>query len=134
MEKNRSRIKLDRRAFITKRENIHSIYDIAAKALGKGSFADVHLCVNKVTKEARAVKIIYKHKMTSVDSFLQEIEALKQLVHHLTINHRTIQTSFVSLNGTKMQPECISSWSIVRGVSYSRRSYQSATLQREMQQ
>ena len=85
MEKERSRIKLDRKAFIKKKENIQSLYDIAAKALGKGSFADVHLCVHKTTKETRAVKIINKHKMASVDSFLREVDVLKLLVRLKTM-------------------------------------------------
>ncbi len=77
-------ILLKRKAFIRKADNIRDFYDVVPKAMASGSYGAVHLCTQKITKERRAVKIIPKYKMASVENFLNEIE-LMRLVDHPNI-------------------------------------------------
>jgi len=74
-------IKLERKAFIRKSDDIKSSYSVEKKPLATGSYGAVHLCTHKLTKEQRAVKVIPKFKMTNVESFLNEVEVMKLLVH-----------------------------------------------------
>ncbi|MDR3549322.1 MAG: protein kinase [Candidatus Pacebacteria bacterium] len=74
-------ILLKRKAFIRKAENINDFYDVAPKALAAGSYGSVHICVHKITKEKRAVKVVPKYKMANIDSFLNEIELMRLLDH-----------------------------------------------------
>jgi len=81
MEKSASKLKLDRKMFIRKRDKFLDYYQINPKPIGKGAYGQVYLCVNRITKEIRAVKIVFKHTMENVDNFLNEIECLKNLVN-----------------------------------------------------
>jgi len=74
-------VKLERKAFIRKSENIKDFYDVVPKPLASGSYGAVHLCTHKLTKEKRAVKIVPKYKIASVDNFLNEIELLRMVDH-----------------------------------------------------
>ena len=62
----------------TNYSNILNLYTITEK-LGSGSFSDVKLGINKVTKQKVAVKIMNKHKMNSsrLESARTEIEIMK---------------------------------------------------------
>jgi len=77
-------ILLKRKDFIRKSENIKDFYDLAPKPLASGSYGAVHIGTQKLTKEKRAVKIIPKYKMASVDVFINEID-LMRLVDHPNI-------------------------------------------------
>ena len=74
-------IKLERKAFIRKSENIKDFYDINTKPLASGSYGAVHLCLQKETKTKRAVKIIPKYKISNVENFLNEIDLLRLVDH-----------------------------------------------------
>jgi hypothetical protein len=78
--KKEAEIKLERKAFLSKKENISLFYDVASKALASGSYGELRVCAEKSTKEKRAVKIVPKHKITNVDSFLSEIEIMRMVV------------------------------------------------------
>ena len=80
MEKKSSMIKLDRKNFIRKLDNIYNHYEIIPKAIGKGTYGEIYKCFHRITKEPRAVKVISKLKMQNVEGFLQEVEYLRQLV------------------------------------------------------
>lgn len=80
MEKLHGRIKLDRKTFIKKMENIQQHYEISTKPIGKGSYGYVHSCKHKITGEIRAVKAVNKIQMKSVEGFLNEIDCLRLLV------------------------------------------------------
>ncbi len=73
-------LKLERKDFIRKLDNIKDFYAITPKPLATGSYGVVHLCEQKVTKIKRAVKIIPKYKMASVENFLNEIELMRMVV------------------------------------------------------
>jgi hypothetical protein len=77
-------IKLERKQFIRKSANIEETYNVNKKPLANGSYGAVHICNHKLTKEARAVKIIPKFKMTNVESFLNEVDIMKNLVNTFT--------------------------------------------------
>ena len=74
------KIKLDRKSFIRKSDNINNSYDVDKKPLASGSYGAVHKCKHKITKEERAVKIIPKFKMDNLESFLSEVEMLRLVV------------------------------------------------------
>ena len=74
-------ILLKRKTFIRKSDSIKDSYDVVPKPLASGSYGAVHLCSQKITKDKRAVKIIPKYKMTSVDSFLNEVDLLRLVDH-----------------------------------------------------
>lgn len=74
-------IKLERKQFIKKSNNIDEAYIVTKKPLAAGSYGAVHLCSHKITKESRAVKIIPRFKITSVDSFTNEIDMMKLVDH-----------------------------------------------------
>lgn len=71
---------LSRKDFIRKLENIKDSYEVNSKPLATGSYGAVHLGVHKITKEKRAVKIIPKYKMASVENFLNEIDLMRLVV------------------------------------------------------
>ena len=73
-------VKIERKAFLRKHDLIRDSYDIAPKAFANGSFGEVRSCVHKLTHEKRAVKMIPKYKMSSVDNFLNEIELMRLVV------------------------------------------------------
>ena len=70
-----------RRSFITKSENIFSIYDFDDKPIGKGSFGLVKRAVHKMTKQVRAVKMILKSQIADITKFKVEIDILRTLDH-----------------------------------------------------
>ncbi len=80
MEKAHGKIKLDRKMFIRKMENVRHYYDISCKPIGKGSYGYVYCCKHKITGEVRALKAISKSRMKDIDGFLHEIDCLKLLV------------------------------------------------------
>jgi calcium-dependent protein kinase len=49
--------------------------------LGRGSFGVVSKCVHKDTKEERAVKVMSKKRMTSLEPVRAEIEVMEGLNH-----------------------------------------------------
>ena len=73
-------VKLDRKAFIRKSQNIDDSYDVTRKPFATGSYGAVHQCVHKITREKRVVKVIPKYKMADVAGFLNEIEILRMVV------------------------------------------------------
>ena len=77
-------VKLERKDFIRKLDNINNFYTITSKPLATGSYGAVHDCTQKVTKIKRAVKIIPKYKMASVENFLNEIELMRLVVSSWT--------------------------------------------------
>ena len=82
MEKKHKGIRLDRKMFIRKLDKFNDHYQINPKPIGKGTYGEVYLCRHKITLEIRAVKIVMKNKMKSVNEFLLEIDCLKNLVFY----------------------------------------------------
>jgi len=80
MEKKQEGLLLERKQFLRKLENVKDSYDVQSKPLATGSYGAVHLGTQKITKEKRAVKIIPKYKMASVENFLNEIELMRLTV------------------------------------------------------
>jgi serine/threonine protein kinase len=80
MEKKPSMIRLDRKNFIRKLDNIYTHYEIVAKPVGKGACGEVYKCTHRITREQRAIKVISKIKVHDVENFLFEVEYLRQLV------------------------------------------------------
>eukprot|EP00826_Nyctotherus_ovalis_P019615 TRINITY_DN1606_c0_g1_i2.p1 TRINITY_DN1606_c0_g1~~TRINITY_DN1606_c0_g1_i2.p1 ORF type:complete len:240 (-),score=66.85 TRINITY_DN1606_c0_g1_i2:74-793(-) len=77
----KSDIALNRKDFIRKSENIKDIYEVTPKPLASGSYGAVHVCIHKLTKDKRAVKIIPKYKLNNLENFLTEIELLRLVDH-----------------------------------------------------
>lgn len=77
-------MKMERKVFLRKHDLIRDAYEIAPKAFASGSYGEVRSCVHKLTHEKRAVKMIPKYKMSSVDNFLNEIEIMRTVVRILS--------------------------------------------------
>ena len=80
MKKKEADFIIGKKALIQKQDNINEHYSVSAKPLGRGSYGAVHACVHKITKQARAVKIVPKFKMQNVAGFINEIELLRLVV------------------------------------------------------
>lgn len=89
MEK-KEEVKIFKKSFISKQENIQDSYVIDAKvcylnnmlqALGSGQNGVVKKIIHKGTKQERAVKIISKAKIKNVDRFKSEVDILRSVVN-----------------------------------------------------
>ena len=74
-------IRLTRKLFIRKSDNIKDFYDIEIKPMASGSYGAVHIATQKSTKEKRAAKIIPKYKLANIENFLSEVELLRLVDH-----------------------------------------------------
>jgi len=73
-------LKIVKKTFITKQDNINDVYLLDAKEIGSGNYGVVKKLVHKLTKQERAVKIIPKSKIKNVDRFKSEVEILRSVV------------------------------------------------------
>jgi len=67
------------RFILEQKKSMWDKYEVISN-LGKGSFGEVLLIRNKDTKVQRALKIVSKSKCKTMDSFIEEIKILKELV------------------------------------------------------
>eukprot|EP00831_Metopus_contortus_P068822 TRINITY_DN61646_c0_g1_i1.p3 TRINITY_DN61646_c0_g1~~TRINITY_DN61646_c0_g1_i1.p3 ORF type:complete len:100 (-),score=30.51 TRINITY_DN61646_c0_g1_i1:110-409(-) len=56
-------VKIVKKSFIMKQDNIQDVYDLESKEIGSGNYGVVKKLVHKMTKQERAVKIIPKSKI-----------------------------------------------------------------------
>ncbi len=73
-------VKIVKKTFITKQDNIHDVYLLDASEIGKGNYGVVKKLIHKTTKQERAVKIIPKSKIKNIDRFKTEVEILRSVV------------------------------------------------------
>ncbi|CAE7863472.1 CPK2, partial [Symbiodinium necroappetens] len=56
-------------------------YDVDKKKIGEGSYGTVCVCVNKATKQKRAVKALSKTQMKNIEKFKEEIRIMTIMDH-----------------------------------------------------
>lgn len=92
--------KISREDFVhIKKENIENSY-IIISALGKGSFGCVYKAQKKLTNELRAVKVLQKKNLDSVNrkALLEEVEILKSLNHPNILKVFEVYEDSISIN------------------------------------
>mmetsp|Transcript_27553 Transcript_27553/g.64214 ORF Transcript_27553/g.64214 Transcript_27553/m.64214 type:complete len:500 (+) Transcript_27553:23-1522(+) len=60
---------------------IQETYDVDKKKIGEGSYGTVCVCVNKATKQKRAVKALSKTQMKNIEKFKEEIRIMTVMDH-----------------------------------------------------
>lgn len=80
MEKKKD-LKIVKKTFITKQDDISSSYIIDAKEIGSGNYGVVKKVIHKISKDERAVKIIPKSKIKNVERFKSEVDILRTVDH-----------------------------------------------------
>ena len=73
-------LKIQKKSFINKLENVGETYTLDPKLIGSGNYGVVRKAVHKLSQQERAIKIIPKSKIRDLARFKGEVDILRTVV------------------------------------------------------